>query len=237
MRFRSILPFRKLSRPAMAGLGLVVLTSMFGVNGCVSYKLTSLYVEPSGGACVSQGGTAQYTAYGVFTESGHASKTEDITDAVTWSSDLSEVGSVTSTGLVTASTTWTGNTDIKASAQGEFGLVWASAPFTVPCASSSSPTVITGLHILPGDPNLQSIGDTIKVVAVGRYSGAPWSRDLSEQATWTSSDPKVASVTPGGLVTANGAGEATITATHTTDTGAIVTNAIQVKVGGTSAPQ
>jgi hypothetical protein len=235
MRFRipSVLKF---SRLTMAGLGLVVLVSMFGASGCMSRSLTQVYVEPSGGACVSGGGTAQFTAYGVYTEAGHETTTQDITDSVTWTSDLPEVGSVNSTGLVTASTTWTGDTDIKASAQGEFGVVWGSATFTVPCASSS-PSVITGLKILPGDQNLQSIGDTTKTVAVGRYSGAPWSRDLSEQATWTSSNPAVAKVTPGGLVTATGSGEATITATTTSERGTTVTSSIKVVVGSAAASE
>ncbi|HTV16856.1 MAG TPA: Ig-like domain-containing protein [Acidobacteriaceae bacterium] len=237
MRFRSIMPFRKLSGPAMAGLGLVGLVSMLGTSGCTTYKLTQIYVEPSAGACVSQGGTAQYTAYGVYTQSGHATKTEDITDSVTWSSDLSEVGSVSSTGLVTASTTWTGNTDIKASAMGEFGIVWGSANFTVPCSTTSSAIVPSGLKILPGDQKLEWIGDTTKLVAIGQYSGAPWSRDLSQHVTWTSSDPKVATVTAEGLVTAAKAGEATITATNTDERGAVLVTTIKVDVGQASAAE
>lgn len=228
-----------LSRPAMAGLVLVVFVSMLGVNGCfTTYTLTGLYVEPSAGACVFPGGTAQYTAYGTYTQSGHATKTENISDKVTWSTGLPELASISPSGLVTASTTVTGNADITASAQGEFGVVWGSAQFTVPCSSSSSPSVVPSrLRILPGDQSLGSVGDTSKVVAVGEYSGAPWSRDLSEQATWTSSNPKVATVAPGGLVTAAGAGETTITATHTTDTGTVVTATIKVVVGSALATQ
>jgi trimeric autotransporter adhesin len=239
MRFRSIFPVRMLSRPALAGLGLVVLISMFGVNGCVSYRLTGLYVEPSAGSCVPPGGTAQFTAYGTYTEGGHASKTENITDDVSWTTDLPELASVTSTGLATAANDFVGLTNVKATAQGEFGVVWDSAPLTVStdCTTSSSATVLSGLKILPGDQKLGMIGDTTKLVAVGHYSTSPWSRDLSEQAKWTSSNPEVATVTAGGLVTAVGAGEATITATQTTERGTVVTDTVKVEVGGASATQ
>lgn len=228
-----------LSRPAAVGLGLVVFASTLGVDGCLSYKLTGMYVEPSAGACVSPGATAQYSAYGTYTEGGHETKTEDLSDQVTWSSDIPWlVASISSSGLVTAPDNGdTGTTNIKASAPGEFGTVWASATFTVPCASTTSPTVITRMRILPGDQNLASVGDTSKVVAVGEYSRAPWSSDFSQKATWTSSNPKVATVAAGGLVTAAAPGEATITATHTTDTGTMTTATIKVTVGGGSDNQ
>jgi uncharacterized protein YjdB len=242
MRLRGILPFRMLSRPVLAGLGLVVLISMFGVNGCMSYKLTGVYVEPSAGSCIVPGSTAQFTAYGTYTEGGHSTKTENITDEATWTTDLSEVATMSSStpGLAIAGTTFTGLTNVKASAQGEFGLVWSSAPLSVGtnCVSNSgTPTTLSGIRILPGDQKLGSIGDTTKVVAVGLYSRSPFSRDLSEQATWTSSNPEVAKVSPGGLVTAVGAGEATITATQKTDQGAVVIDTIKVDVGSTSAIQ
>jgi uncharacterized protein YjdB len=241
MRFRSNLPFRVLSRPATAGLGLVVLISMFGVNGCVSYKLTGVYVEPSAGACISPGATAQYTAYGTYTESGHATKTQNISDQVTWASDIPWLASISSSGLVTATTEGIGTTYISASAPGEFGTVWGDAPFTVGTncvpSSTSSPAVFTGVRILPGDQNLLSIGDTTQLVPVGHYPSAPWSRDLSQQAKWTSSNPEVATVAPDGLVTAVNAGKATVTATQTNERGEVVTATIKVTVGSSSTNQ
>jgi trimeric autotransporter adhesin len=234
MRLRSILPFRMPSRPALAGLGVLALVSTLGIDGCVSYKLTGIYVEPSGGACIAPGSTAQFSAYGTFTEGGHATKTEDISSQVSWASGLPELATVDSSGLATAGTTYVGYTDITASAQGEFGLVWSSAQLTVSdsCVSGTAVRGISAIRIL-GDQRLASAGDTTKLVAVGQYSSAPWSRDLSQQAKWTSSNPGVATVTPEGLVTAVGAGEATITATQTTEQGTVVTGTTKVQVGGT----
>jgi uncharacterized protein YjdB len=236
MRFRMV-SIRRLSRPALAGLGLAAFVSMSGVNGCISYKLTGIHVEPSAGACIAPASTAQFTAYGTYTEGGHTAKTEVVTDQVSWTTDLPELATVSAAGLATAGDTYVGLTNVTATTQGEFGVETSSAPLTVStsCVTSSPSVVPSGMHILPGDQNLGLVGDTSKVVAVGQYSGAPWSRDLSQQAAWTSSNPKVATVTSDGLITAMGAGEATIIAAHTTERGTVVTSAIKVEVGGASA--
>jgi trimeric autotransporter adhesin len=239
MRFRSILPSCMLSRRASAGLGLVVLTSMFGVTGCVSYKLTGVYVEPSAGVCIVPGSTAQFTAYGTYTEGGHTTKTQDITDEVSWSTGLSELATVNSSGLASAGTDYLGYTDVKASTQGEFGLIWSSAQLTVSddCNTTSPAVVRPGMRILPGDQNLESVGDTTQLVAVGHYPSSPWSRDLSQEVKWTSSNPEVATVTAEGLVTAVRAGQATMTATQTTEQGTVVTATEKIVVGGASSDQ
>jgi|HubBroStandDraft_1064217.scaffolds.fasta_scaffold48115_3 hypothetical protein len=237
MRFRNILPVRMLSRRASVGLGLVVLISTLGINGCVSYRLTGLYVEPSAGACIPSNSTAQFTAYGIYTESGHAADTRNITDIVTWTTDLPELATVDSSGLATSSSA-IGLTNVKASAQGEFDLVWSSAPLTVKsdCVSSSVRT-LSSIQILPGDQKLSSIGDTSQLVAVGQYPIAPFSDDLTSQVTWKSSDPQVATVSAAGFVSATGAGETVITASRTTAKGTVVIATEKIQVDGTSATQ
>jgi trimeric autotransporter adhesin len=238
MQFSRIVRCLPMRRASLVGLGLIVFASMLGTEGCLTYKLTSLYVEPNGGACVPPGGTAQYTAYGTYTEGGHTNETKDLTDAVTWSTDLPELATVNSTGLALAATNSIGLTDVKASAEGEFGLIWASAPLTVSesCVSGSGAVrTLSAIRILPGDETLRSVGDTSQVVAVGRYSGQPVSENLTSKVTWASSDTRVATVTAGGLVTAAGAGDATITATRTSAVGTVVTATEKIHVGGGSA--
>lgn len=237
MRFRNILPVRTLSRRASVGLGLVVFISTLGINGCVSYRLTGLYVEPSAGACIPSNSTAQFTAYGIYTEGGHAAETRDVTDLVTWTTDLPELATVDSKGLATSSSD-IGLTNVKASAQGEFDLVWSSAPLTVKstCVSSSVRT-LSSIQILPGDQMLSSMGDTSQLVAVGQYRLAPFSDDLTGQVTWKSSNPQVATVSAAGFVSATGAGETTITATRTTAKGTVVTATEKIQVAGTAATQ
>ena len=63
---------------------------------------------------------------------------------------------------------------------------------------------------------LSSLGDTATLTATIRdQNGAPFSGSV----TWSSSDPGVAAVTSGGLVTAAGNGAATVTASHQSLTG------------------
>ncbi len=227
------------SRLASLGLSLIVCAAMLGTNGCISYKLTGIYVEPSAGACIYPGFTAQFTAYGTYTESGHATVTKNITDQASWTVDLPNLATVNSSGLVTSTGTAIGITDIIASAPGEFGTVRSSAPLTVEtnCVSSSGAVrTLSSIHILPANQNLLSAGDTSQFVAVGHFAIAPFSDDLTRQVTWQSSNPQVATVDAAGVVTAVGAGEATITARQTLSDGMMVTGTqkVQVDSGSTS---
>lgn len=235
MHFRRILPRRLPSRAlSMAGLGLLAFATMLGTDGCISYKLNGLDVEPNAGACIAPGSTAQFTAYGIYTESSHANETIDITDSVHWSTDLPELATVNSSGLATAGTSFVGLTNVKASTQGEFKLLWKTVPLTVStsCVSGSGAVRrLSSMHLV-GETTLRSVGDTTELVAVGRYSSEPLSGNLSGEVKWTSSDPRVATVSPQGLVTAVGAGDATITVTRTNELGAVVTGMQQIQVGG-----
>jgi len=237
MPLLKILPVRAPSRGASLGLALVLFASLLGTNGCISYDLTGIYVEPSGGACVYPGFTAQFTAYGTYTEGGHAMVTKNITDQASWKIDLPNLATVNSSGLVTTTGAAIGLTDVIASAQGEFGTVFSSAPLTVEtdCVSSSGAVrTLSSIHILPQNQTLQSVGDTSELVAVGRFAIAPFSSDLTRQVAWESSNPRVATVSASGLLTAVGAGEATITARRTLSSGAIVTATEKVQVGSQS---
>jgi hypothetical protein len=57
------------------------------------------------------------------------------------------------------------------------------------------------------------VGRTVEMRAVGEYSDGS-TRDLTSQATWSSSNHDVATVTPDGRVTGHAAGAVTIRATH-----------------------
>lgn len=236
MQFRRILPRRLPVRAAsIVGLGLLVFATMLGTDGCLTYKLNGIDLEPNAGACIAQGSTAQFTAYGIYTENNHANKTLDITDSVHWSTDLPELATVSSTGLATSSTTYLGLTNVKASTEGEFKLLWKTVPLTVSnnCLSGSGAVRrLSSMHLIPENETLRSVGDTTELVAVGLYSSEPLSGNLSGAVHWTSSDPGVAKVSPEGLVTAMGAGDATITATRTNELGSMVTATETIHVGG-----
>ena len=71
--------------------------------------------------------------------------------------------------------------------------------------------VLVALSITPVDPTIQS-GSTIQLSATGNFSDNS-SSDISDEVTWDSSAPDVATVNATGLVNAAGVGTATITAT------------------------
>lgn len=77
--------------------------------------------------------------------------------------------------------------------------------FTVEAAE----TELTGLHVPEGDQALEE-GERFQFTAVARYTD--YSRDVTEEADWRSSDPTVASVSDG-RVRARSEGRTTISAT------------------------
>jgi hypothetical protein len=229
-------PLHLPSRYASLGLGVVVLASMFGTTGCMSRKLTGIFVEPSAGACLYPGFSVQFHAYGLYTEGGHATVTTDITDQATWFVDLPDLATVSSTGLVTTTGNGIGLTNVTAKAQGEFGVVQASAPLTIKTTCVSG-AVKTPLLVLPGDQNLSSTGDTLQLVAVAHYAATPYSEDVTAKTRWESSNPQVANVNAAGLVTAVGEGDTVITATRALPNGSLITSTEKIHVGGGSSPQ
>lgn len=235
MQFRSLLPVRLPSRRISLGLSLIAMTSMLGTSGCLDYSLTGLYVEPSGGACIypDPAFTAQFHAYGTYTEGGHSTETRDITNKVAWSADLPGMVTVSSGGLVTPTGNEVGFTDVSAVAQGEFGIVKSSAVVTVKttCVSSTGAIrTLSSIRVLPGDQSLL-VGDTSQQLAIGHFSVAPFSDDLTGNVVWSSSNPQVAKVSAAGLVTATGEGDAVITVTKTNSSGLAVTSTEKIHVG------
>jgi len=208
-----------------AALGLFLLSSLsLPTTGCgafgLTYSLTGLTVEPNA-ACIAQGSTAQFTAYGTYTEGGHSAKTQDITDQVNWSSDLTEVASINASGLATSGTSYIGLTNIEASTQGEFGVLDSYASLTVKndCVSDST---VPAIQVVPAVATLKTIGDTEQPLAIGILPAGHGTVDLSSKVTWVSSDLAVATVDPNGVIRAVGPGTAVITAHETTPDGRVL---------------
>ena len=117
------------------GLGWLALAGA-GPMGCgalgMTYSLTGMYIEPQTNlTCVAPGMTAQYRAYGSYTEGGHATKIQDISDQVSWSVSLPQLATISSTGLATAATGYIGTTPILATIPGEFGLLKSSSSLQI----------------------------------------------------------------------------------------------------------
>ncbi|BDG09625.1 Ig-like domain-containing protein [Anaeromyxobacter paludicola] len=77
-------------------------------------------------------------------------------------------------------------------------------------SSSSAPPALSGLAVTPGAA-FAVVGDQTQLAVTARYANGTTAA-FSGTLQWSSSDPAVAAVTPAGVVTAAGAGTATLTA-------------------------
>lgn len=141
-----------------------------------SATLTSLAVTPAD-PTVAAGLTQPFVAIGTFSDGS----TQDLTTQVTWSSSNPAVASIDATGLATGLVT--GVTTVSASLSGVSG----STTLTV------SPAVLVSLAVTPLDPSFFSSGRTRQFIATGTFSDGS-TGDVTEQVTWTSSNPAIAAV-------------------------------------------
>jgi Domain of unknown function (DUF1929)/Bacterial Ig-like domain (group 2) len=167
--------------------------------------------------------TRQFTATGTYSDGS----TQYLTQQVAWTSADTTIATVTANmGLVTA--TGVGTVNISASLDGVSG-------------SSSLTTIastLTGVVITPASWAMQS-GKTQQFTATATL-GANVTMDVTQSSTWASSNKAVATVSTTGLVTAVGAGTATITAVYTTRKGSdviTVSSTAPPNLGQWSAPQ
>jgi uncharacterized protein YjdB len=178
-----------------ATLGSVSKTASATVTAAL---LQSINVSPATSS-VATGQSQAFTAYGLFSDGS----TTDITNSVTWNSNAANVATVNPTGLATG--VGAGSATITATSGSASGF----ATLTVTSA------VLTSVDISPDDQTIP-IGGQIKLTLTGSYSDNT-TQDVTNGATWTSSDPTLASVDPvTGVVTgvANSNGNpVTITAT------------------------
>jgi uncharacterized protein YjdB len=216
-------------RRCFSGLSLVGLALI--VFGCGNPQgLDSVVVSPSS-QTLTVGQTAQFSATGTYGNAGHAS-TQNITGSVTWTSSNTAVATVSATGMATA--VGAGTTTITASAAGFAGPVASSAAVTV---TGSSGTVAGGsvvsLAIIPASQSLSAAGQTTQFIAIGTTSSGA-TENLTNQVTWASSSPQIATIVATGLATAVTKGTATITALYST-AGTVVTGTatLTVTVGTT----
>ena len=123
----------------------------------------------------------------------------DITKRVTWGSSDPSIATINESGLATAVAP--GTATITATS----GTLSGSQTLTVT-------SLLSSISVTPTDPSMAE-GSYRLFTATGTYSNGT-SEVIRSQATWSSSDTTVATVTYGGLVTAVAPGTATITATQ-----------------------
>ncbi len=185
--------------------GLVTVeATVAGITGAdavfvTNATLQSIVVEPAN-PTLAKGSSEALTATGYYSDNS----TQDLSASVQWSTGDGTVATVAVTngkGVVTA--VGAGTTSVTASdpASGKSGATMV----TVTAATLSS------LSVTPVNPSL-AVGTSVQLDATATYSDTS-TQDVTAQASWTSSDPNVATVSLGGQVVAKQAGACTISAT------------------------
>ncbi len=160
--------------------GQVSVTALLGDRSVSSQvqvvnELTRLEVTPSSSE-LPVGKSQALTARGFFADG----TSQDLTDSVTWTSANAAVANVSAAGVVTA--TGVGSTQVTAAS----GSVRGTSAVTVTAA------VLTSLQVTPGNLSVPK-GTTQQLRALGRFSDGS-SRDVTQSATWTSTNTSLAAV-------------------------------------------
>ena len=205
-------------------VGTVVITATSGgksgtVNLTVTDVVLSTIAVTPAQPTIPAGSTQQFKATGTYSDNTK----RDITADVSWTSSLATVATISgaagSNGLAAAKAK--GTSTITAS----LGTINGTTVLTVTDA------LLTSITVTPAKPVIAK-GTTVALIATGTYSDNT-TKDVTADATWTTSDPTVAVVSNAagsdGLVTGVTAGTTTITAVLAGQGGAVslrVTNAV-----------
>ena len=208
----------------------------------ISPSTVTVTLAPPG----AQQGHGQFTAIGYYGHAGHQT-TMDITNQVTWSSSLTQVATINSSGLATATgfnpatgEGWTGYTNITATAPGFNGtIVSNSATFTVTACTACINTDVSAVTVIPATQTVATVGVPVQFEAIGMtINGVSVPLTNASGIRWVSSAPTVATINAAtGLATTAGAGTATITATYINPDGSGATGSATLTVAATGSAE
>lgn len=216
----------------LRSLSLLALCISVGLVECNQPpSLNAIQVIPSASA-LTFGGTVQFKAIGSYQNGTHPVINRDVTSLVAWASSNTNVSTITAGGLANAVST--GSTTITASLDAMVGTASVSV-------STEPPHDLTSITVIPGSQSVTSIGEPSQFIAIGTYTTAPVTVDITNTVSWQSSDVKVSTINSAGLALANGLGMTTITAIGTSNTGdsiaATATLTVAAPPGGVVLPQ
>ena len=152
-------------------------------------------ISVSGGAALAAGLSEQLSAQATYSDSS----TQTITSQVTWQSSDATVATVSASGMLTSLKA--GTVTITAS----MNSVSGNTGVTVTTA------VLTAINVGAQSSSL-AVGSAEQVTATGIYSDSS-TQNLTAQASWTVSDPTVATVSGAGLLASLKVGSVTVMAT------------------------
>ena len=216
----------------LRSLSLLALCISVGLVECNQPpSLNLIQVIPSASA-LTFGGTVQFKAIGSYQNGTHPVINRDVTSLVTWASSNTNVSTITAGGLANAVST--GSTTITASLDAMVGTASVSV-------STEPPHDLSSITVIPGSQSVTSIGEPSQFIAIGTYTTAPVTVDITSTVSWQSSDVKVSTINSAGLALANGLGMTTITAIGISNTGdsiaATATLTVAAPPGGVVLPQ
>lgn len=163
--------------------------------------LQSITLYPSNPSVSQLGQSVQFMAIGVYSP---ASGNNVLTNTASWASSNTSIATVNPTGLATVVAC--GTTTITAQSQGVVGQM----PLTVQCNASQS---LQSLAVLPNNPTVPVIGQSTQFLALGTFAGGG-QEDLTSTATWSSSNPEIATINSSGTALTVGCGTSTISAQY-----------------------
>jgi hypothetical protein len=185
---------------------LTVLALLLAQVQCTNAPVvTVIQVLPNAATTTAIGQTVQFKALGTFAHAGgRPAPSRDITNQVAWVSSNAGVSTINTSGLAT--TTGTGFTTITATLDGVAGAA------TLFDSSNAAARHLTALTVIQDSRTIANLGEPAQFIAIGTFNTNPMTQDVTDQATWESSDARVASVNSNGLALGNDCGTTTITA-------------------------
>jgi hypothetical protein len=195
-----------------AALGNTQITASFsGISSSATnlpvVTITAIAIEQKSPLKLSVKGTQQFTAMATFSDNSQ----EDATFTSKWASSVPIIAPITATGSATGNSV--GSTNITATLYGV-----TSAPLNLVVSNPSTAPTITSIAVSRGVVANLATGATQQFTAKAISSDGSVT-DITSQATWSSSDQSVATVSPVGVVTGIAPGQTTITAFYSGVTG------------------
>lgn len=188
---------------------LLLLAFAAGCRGFfVNPTLTTVTVGPQG-ASIEQGSTLQMTATGTYDDGSN----KTLTANVVWTSSDTSTATVSNSGLVTGEQF--GSSSITATS----GTISGSTTITVVLGN------ITRIDVTPTSQGIL-IGGEQQFTAIATVQGGQ-QFDITDSATWRSSNTGVATIDTSGLATGIAAGTTQITATSDNITSNAATLSVQ----------
>jgi hypothetical protein len=172
-------------------------TATLTVVGGTTEQITSLTIYPGSQSATAQ---AQQSQFFVLGTEGSSGLPYDVSSQVVWTSSNEAVATIGTTGNGTpglATAVGTGTTTITTTfTNTDNSKVVATAGYSVTTGAAQEP--LLSINVVPGGITVSNKGMTGQFLAFGTYSTTPTVRDLTNQVTWISLLPEVASIESGG---------------------------------------